>query len=518
MITFPTTLRPARRAGWLPLIPALAFCLPLLPAQPDLAPDVEGRGAGAFIPMTEPSGAVAAVAPSASVAPANDGIRLNFQGAALSDVLTYLSEAAGFVILVDQEVSGTVNVISHQPLSMDEAVDLLNAILIEKGYVALRSGRILRIVPRADAHKRDLPVRTASRPADIPRTDAMVTQIIPVRFGDALKMIENLRPLLANDATLSANESSNAIVMTDTQTNIRRMAEIIDALDTSIASISTIRVFPLEFADASQLATVVRELFASDALSRIAGGGNIPRAVLERFRMGGGRGGEGASSSDSEARQAASRVVAVSDERSNSLIVSAPDDLIPTIEELVAKVDTNIADITEVRIFRLENSDANELASLIATLYTDDTTTQTTGRAGQQGFRPGQQRAAAGTDAQRSQRALLQARVVVVGDPRTNSLLVNAGRETMMQIAELVGRLDSGTDRKQRVYVHPLDHADVENVAGILRGMFENQTTGARGTTRNQQTTTGRLTERAATGATSDTGTSATFGGGRATR
>jgi type II secretory pathway component GspD/PulD (secretin) len=512
MKTIETKTQSARRSGWVLLILAFALCPPLLFGQPASVSDAEERGTHAVLPMSRDTDAVAARVP----APAEEGIRLNFQGAALADVLSYLSEAAGFVILGDLEVSGTVNVMSHQPLNSDEAVDLLNAILIEQGYIALRSGRILRIVPRAEAHKRDLPVRTAVRPSDIPRTDEMVTQIIPVRFGDAVKMMENLRPLLADAATLTANESSNALVMTDTQTNIRRMAEIIDALDTSIASISTIRVFPLGFADASQLAEVVRELFSTDATMRAGAG--IPRAIMERFRMGG-RGGDAAGASESEARQAASRVVAVADERSNSLIVSAPDDLIPTIEELVEKVDTNVADITEVRIFRLENSDAMELASLITTLYAEETTTQATGRgAQQQGWRPGQPRQAQTTGAQASQRALLQTRVVVVGDPRTNSLLVNAGRETMMQIAELVGRLDSGADRKQRVYVHPLDHADVENVAGILRGMFESQTAGTRGTTtRGQQTTTtGRLTERAATGA--ETGTTATFGGGRATR
>jgi general secretion pathway protein D len=496
---------------WVLLITALACLPPLTAAEPQ--PERTARGTSASVPASaEPLPAVQAGSQPA------DGIRLNFQGAALADVLNYLSEAAGFVILVDQDVTGTVNVISHQPLTPDEAVDLLNAILIEKGYVALRTNRILRIVPRADAHKRDLPVRTASRPAEIPRTDEMVTQILPVRFADAVKMMENLRPLLADAATMTANESSNAIVITDTQTNVRRMAEIISALDTSIASISTIRVFPLQFADATQLAEVVRELFAADA-ARTAAGAGIPRAIMERFRMGGGGGGGGAQSSDSEARQAASRVVSVADERSNSLIVSAPEDLIPTIEELVDKVDTNITDITEVRIFRLENSDATELASLITALYADDTTTPTTGRTQQGGpaWRQGPQRQAT-TDTQRSQRNLLQSRVVVVGDPRTNSLLVNAGRETMMQIAELVGRLDSSSDRKQRVYVHPLDHADVENVAGILRGMFESQTTGTRATTRNQQTTTGRLTERAASGASTDSGTTSTFGSGRATR
>jgi type II secretory pathway component GspD/PulD (secretin) len=460
-------------------------------------------------------------AASPVVEPARDdgttAIRLNFKDAALSDVLSYLSEAAGFVILLEGEVSGTVTVVSHQPLDAEEAVDLLNAILIEQGYVALRSGRILKVVARKDAHKRDLPVRTAARPADIPRTDDMVTQIIPVRFADAMKMMENLRPLLAAEATMTANESSNALVITDTQTNVRRMAEIISALDTSIASISTIRVFEIEFGDATVLAEVIRELFSGEQSSLAAGARGVPRAVLERFRMGGG-GGDGGQASESQARQAATRVVAVADERSNSLIVSAPEDVMPTIEELVAKVDTNVADVTEVRIFRLQNSDAVELAELFATLYPDDTAVgQTTSRNQQGGFRPPvfAQRGNTGAEGQRSERALLQSRVVVVGDPRTNSLLVNAARETMTQIAELVGRLDATSDRKQRVYVHPLDHADVDNVAGILRGMFESQTTGTRGTTRSQETTS-RLSERSTTGAAAETSTA--LGSGRGTR
>jgi type II secretory pathway component GspD/PulD (secretin) len=62
-----------------------------------------------------------------------------------------------------------------------------------------------------------------------------------------------------------------------------------------------------------------------------------------------------------------------------------------------------------------------------------------------------------------------------VGDPRTNSLVVSAARETMMQIAEMVGRLDSTDAKKQRVYVHSLEHADADAVASVLRGMLGDQ-------------------------------------------
>jgi general secretion pathway protein D len=433
-------------------------------------------------------------------------------------VLNYLSEAAGFIIVQEREVTGTISITSHQPITHDEAVDLLNSVLVERGYTALRHGRILKIVSRSAARTMDLPVRSGSDPETIPRRDELVTQIIPVRYADAGKLIENIRPLLNEDVTLSANESSNAMVITDTLTNIRRIAEIIRALDTSIANISLIRVFPLEYAGAREVADVIREVFApADGAAR-AGAQGLQRMMEARFRMGGGRPGGDTGTGTSEARQAASRVVAVADDFTNSLVVSAPDELMPTIEQIVQQLDSNIADITEVRVFRLEHSDATELADLVNQLYYDlNTTGQTQARGGAAAMR-GRQGAA--TD-QRSQRSLLQSRVIAVGDPRTNSLIVSAARETMMTIAEMVGRLDASSDKRQQVFMVPLEHADVENVAEVLRGMFETGTTTGRGTAR--ATTTGaganrltqRVTQGAATANTTFNTTRGAGGGGR---
>ena len=190
-----------------------------------------------------------------------EGLRLNFRGVPLDTVLDYLSREAGFVIVRDVEVEGRVDVWSHQPLSKDEVVNLLNTVLNEKGYAAVRNGRTLLIISREDARSRSIPVKAGGDPEQIPKTDEMVTQIIPIRYANAVQLIDNLELLLPSYATLSANESCNAIVLTDTQANIRRIAEIVRALDTSIANISVVKVFRLQFADAKELAEVVNEIF-----------------------------------------------------------------------------------------------------------------------------------------------------------------------------------------------------------------------------------------------------------------
>ena len=449
-------------------------------------------------------------APEAKPAPvaAKGTIMLNFQGASLTDVLNYLSEAAGFVIVQEAPVSGTVNVVSRQPITAEDAVDLLNAVLIEKGYVAIRNGRILKIVKRDGAQKRDLPVHQGGKPEDIPRKDEMVTQILPLRYGEAAKLVENLRPLLADNATISANESSNSILLTDTQTNIRRIAEIIQAIDTSVASISTLHVYALKYANAKAVAAVITELFATNTAGGSGGGGR------SRGGFGGGGfpgfggqggGGQQPATAQSEARQANSRVIAVADDQSNSLIVSAPEEVIPSITEVVNRIDTNITEVSMTRVFHLDRADALETAELITSAFGDSTKTQGTannqGGQGRQGgfFNPFGQQQQQNNSATKSDRALLEAKVVAVGDARTNSLLVSAARETMSTIAEIIGRLDANDAKKQHVYIHSLQHADAEGVADVLKGMLGQQPTNG------AKTAGSRLNQRSSTGATMNT-------------
>jgi hypothetical protein len=73
----------------------------------------------------------------------------------------------------------------------------------------------------------------------------------------------------------------------------------------------------------------------------------------------------------------------------------------------------------------------------------------------------------------------------------------------------MVGRLDATDAKRQRVYVHSLQHADPDSVANVLRGMLGDDTAANAAI----QAGAARLTERSAAGATMDT--SAFQNGGR---
>ncbi len=450
----------------------------------------------------KPALAMALAIGAALCAPGAQGqdatIKFNFRGADIETVLDYVSEAAGFIIVMETDVEGEINAWSNQPISADDAVELLDTLLADKGYAIVRNKRILKIVDQDEARKYNLPVNKGANPAEIPTTDSMVTQIIPVRYADATQLIEDLKPLLPDDATLTANQSSNALVLTDRQASIHRMAEIITALDTSISSISTIRVFSLEYADAEELAEVIDDIFEqprdSSRSSRSSSRSPFARYFSSRGSSSRGEGDRSSSRSSgpSEARQAASNVVAVADTRTNSLVVSAPAEYIPTIEEIVTKIDRVVDDITEIAVYHLEHADAQETAQILTGLF-DDQSDNNNGNVrfggrgsffSRSGFggssRSGSSRGSRGSRGNdQSQRLQQQQTVVAVADPRTNSVIVSASAGLMEQISQMIGQLDNDSSRKQKVYVYSLEHADADNVAEILRGMFEDRLNGA---------------------------------------
>jgi type II secretory pathway component GspD/PulD (secretin) len=192
-------------------------------------------------------------------------------------------------------------------------------------------------------------------------------------------------------------------------------------------------------------------------------------------------GGATRGTSSSTAGPVNTRVLAVADERSNSLIIAASDDMMMMISNLVEQVDQPVNDVTELRVFRLVNADPVETADLLATLFPDETRTNSGNNNNQQfrflGGGRGGGRGGANTATQPSERMKKQGRVLAVPDQRTSSVIVSAASELMPQIATMIAQLDSSPARKQKVFVYSLENADVQETALILQEMFQRNTT-----------------------------------------
>jgi len=349
-------------------------------------------------------------------------------------------------------------------------------------------------------------------------SDDAGTWVIPVRFVNATQLMNNLRVLLPLSDELAVNESANSLVIFAPGRDVRRMLKVINALDTSVASVSSIEVFRLKYADAKQLATEVQQLFGQTAGQ--AGGMGMGGRAQQFFNMirgggpfGGGGGGQGGSSGGNPA---GTKVAAASDDYSNSLIVNAAPEMMATIKDMVLQIDVPTTDITEVEIFHLQHADPSELADQFALLFPDTSRTDTgTGF----GFRFGP----GGPFGRNNQttsndRSKKKSQVITVPDPRTKSLLVSAASEMMPHIREMVERLDAIDARHEVVAVHDLANADPQDVQNILQDLFQRSGSIRQSSTANRNSMLGTgnpLTQRATQNQLNSSSLTSGFGSSR---
>jgi len=356
-----------------------------------------------------PADTVASPADTTMLPPAGrgTGLRFNFRGAPLETVLNYMSEAAGYIIVLETPVKGTVDMWSSQPVSREEAVQLLNVALSKNGFAATVQGRTLTIATKDDAKKRNIPIHTGNDPAEIPATAEMVMQIIPLRRIDATAAARDLATLIPSTSTLTPNVDSNSLVVTDTEINIKHIVEIVSALDTSADTVSTMRVFHLKNADPTEMAQLIMNLFSSTTTSTangrgqaggLGGAAGLLGALVGGGRGaaafggaggaaggfgggGGGRGGGGGGGGRNGASTAASRVtpvVAVPDPRTYSIIVTASKDAMPQISEMVAQLDSDSARRQKVFVYTMENADVKQVETILKNVFQSSNTRSST--------------------------------------------------------------------------------------------------------------------------------------------
>ena len=309
-------------------------------------------------------------------------LRLNFRGAPLDSVLDYLSDAAGFIIVLDTTVSGHVDLWSDRPVTRDEAVDLLNSVLNKNGYAAIRDGRKLTIMSKNDAKTRNIPVKTSNDPNAIPDNDEIATYIIPIRFVEARQLASDLASFVSPQATIIANEAGNSIVVTDTQSNIRHLVQIIEAVDNSAEAETEIRVFRLQYANPTDVATELGNVFPSSSSGnntqapiRFGGGGGGPGGFFARLAAA--NAGAGNNSSDDRLKKA-TQVTAVADARIQSVIVTAPKDLMEQIAGMMHDLDVPSQRDQRVYVYHLDHGDPNQVMQVLQNTFGNSNTRSTT--------------------------------------------------------------------------------------------------------------------------------------------
>ncbi len=446
--------------------------------QPSALPGVSQEGSTGEVEEVPPATYVEpSPPPEAGTSEAEEQVRelidFSFDHASLDTVLEVLFREGGYIFLKEGTSVGDITVLNMQKLTLEEALNVLVSVLRAKGYTLqlTANDKIYRIIPLGDALSSTGPVRVSVQipgkgidPEQIPDTDELVTQVIQLRYAIASKLVKELGNLVAKDyANLTSNDDSNTLIITDASSNVRRIASIIKELDVPSIPVAEVKVIRLEKADAREVADVLNKLFVTTT-TRGTSRSSTAQRVMGMMRMRG-MGREPTSSEATRQPQATTRqlVRITSDDRTNSVIVAAPAELMPTIEELIKELDgeEDVGEMRDVRVYLLQSAEASEVMTAVNAVFTPSRQEQSARR------RIGFVRVMEGAGTGSGTRAMLKETVRVSVNERLNALIVVATPENLALVDKLVTELDRPVE-EHKTRVIRVENLDPRTLAELL--------------------------------------------------
>lgn len=385
---------------------------------------------------------------------------LNFENADIQTVIKAISVLSGKNFVIDPRVKGTVNIVSDKPVSKADSYKVLESALRMQGFASVEADGVIKVLPEADARTYGMKMDSSLGGKISPKHelgDQVITKIFVIQHGSATALVNALRPLVAPNNSIGVYPNSNAIIITDYSSNIKRIAKIISQLTATDEGLATKPVIvQLHSAVAADVAEILN--------SYMSGGG------ASSGGSGGSRGGRSGGSANSDTPSATITVNA----NANALIIYSP--IQSTTDELVhlaQQVDKDSGNVhSNLHVVYLRNGDASHIAEILrdvmknqedpditasssnAKFATEPTSTfGTGGSSGSGGSSTGggstPSAPAASTKAVSSNKGggnntnkPDQPDVVIQADPTTNSLIIEAPQAIYKNMRMIIDMLD----------------------------------------------------------------------------
>jgi len=307
-----------------------------------------------------------------------DTVTLNLRDVEIQTLIDLVAEETGSNFIVDPRVRGRVSVISGRPVARAELYDLFLGVLKVYGFAAVPGDAAIKVVPDVQAKQGEVPNMFAS---DGLRDDEIVTHVLQTEHVSAAQLVPILRPLVPQGGHLAAATETNALVISDTAINVRRIRELIARIDQPTPE--GFEVIPLRHASAASLSQKLRELET----------GPGPEGSARRVRV-------------------------LADERANVLILTGDPERRLPIRALISQLDTPIT-TGNTQVHYLHYAQAGEVVEVL------------------RGIAEGRQAAERGTDGRSGDRP-----VRIQAHESTNAIVIFGRPEETRDYADIIARLD----------------------------------------------------------------------------
>jgi len=357
-------------------------------------------------------------------------VSLDFNDVELPVVIDTISRMTGFNFIYDDRVRGRVTIVSPTMVTVDQAFAVFESVLKVKGFsLVLGPGDTYKIIPIRDVKESSIDTIKDDRASR--NRDRFVTRLVPLRYIDAEGITETIKPLISKEASLVAYSPTNTIIVTDSESNIRRLLSILDAID--VASYrQEFSVLKIEHADAVTLGEQLSEIYGAEVEAAAGAMTAAQRRARARARA-------GAANRASSSTTPGPAVRILTDERTNSLLILSSRQQLVDIRELVRKLDIPVTGTGRIHVYYLRHADAEELGETLNSLLSGQ---QSAGGGGAGARGRGGGAAAAAAQSLRSVVTPLAEGVTVTADAATNALVIQASKEAYETLLQVIERLD----------------------------------------------------------------------------
>ncbi|MBF0303089.1 MAG: type II secretion system secretin GspD [Desulfamplus sp.] len=343
----------------------------------------------------------------------SDYVSIDFNDVDINLFIKFISELTHKNFIVDNRVKGNVTIISPSKISVKEAYRVFESVLNVHGFSTVEAGDVIKIIPSPDARSQSLDTmiinsssgsRSSFRETDLGSSagggasfaggsgDKMVTRIIPLKYADAEEMKRIFTPLVSKGSVILSYPDTNMLIITDTNSNIKRLLKIINVVDVMGIG-KKMSVIPVEYADAVKLVNNLSEIFT--ARSRGDKGKEDPDMMVKL----------------------------VADERTNSVVLLASETETERVKQLISLLDQKVPKGEEkVRVYYLEHASAENLAKVLMEIPTTaDNNKQEAGK---------------------KSTPILSKSIRITADKATNSLVIMGDKEDYPVLEEVIAKLD----------------------------------------------------------------------------
>jgi type II secretion system protein D len=255
----------------------------------------------------------------------------------------------------------------------------------------------------------------------VPGTEGLNTQITRLMAAiEPSKPQVTETPKTRSALVVQADDTSNILIVAARTDTLPLIEAVVNQLDIPSASgLDSVRIYPLKHADAATFQKVVNDIFSG------------PRGSQMRLE---------------------DKPNITIDERTQALIVAGNSKSLAIIDNLLVQLDKPLAlDLRDVRILPLQHADASDLAANLQRLLD--------ARVTQKGSLNKQQ-----SDSMR---------VMVLGEPRSNSILIAGSKDSFELVESLAKELDKApTALSGKIRLVPLVYADARQVTSALLSLF----------------------------------------------